>query len=207
VTSWSVLLLGIGLGLRHATDADHVVVVSALVQREPGIGRATRVAALWGLGHTATFLGLGLLVVLFGVRIPVAFERFVDLAVGVMLVGFGVRHLARTRAMVPVIANATTAGSGSDVRPLVIGCVHGLAGSAAIALLAATTIAAPTLAATYLVLFGLGTILGMVALTAVIARPIGWAMQRGGGVQRVATVLAALLSMLLGATILVEHLR
>ncbi len=56
MTGLSVLLLGVGLGLRHATDADHVVVVSALVQREPGIWRAARVAALWGLGHSAAFL-------------------------------------------------------------------------------------------------------------------------------------------------------
>lgn len=56
----SVLLLGIGLGLRHAIDTDHVVVVSALVQREHGVWRAARIAALWGAGHTIALLSMGL---------------------------------------------------------------------------------------------------------------------------------------------------
>jgi hypothetical protein len=70
MTGLSVLLLGVGLGLRHATDADHVSVVSALVQREPGVWRAARIAALRGPGLTVAFLALGLLIVLAEVRSP-----------------------------------------------------------------------------------------------------------------------------------------
>jgi len=203
MTGLSVLLLGIGLGLRHATDADHVVVVSALVQREPGIWRAVRVAALWGAGHTAAFLGLGLLIVLAEVRIPATFEPLVELLVGVMLIGFGMWHLARNRSEShPSAAPSSVA----YVRPVLIGLVHGLAGSAGIALLAATTITSRALAAAYLGLFGLGTIVGMVALTVVISRPISWTMQRGGRVKQAVTILAALLSMGLGAAIVVSNL-
>jgi len=203
MTGLSVLLLGIGLGLRHATDADHVVVVSALVQREPGIWRAVRVAALWGAGHTAAFLGLGLLIVLAEVRIPATFEPLVELLVGVMLIGFGMWHLARNRSeSQPSAAPSSVA----YVRPVLIGLVHGLAGSAGIALLAATTITSRPLAAAYLGLFGLGTIVGMVALTVVISRPISWTMQRGGRVKQAVTILAALLSMGLGAAIVVSNL-
>jgi hypothetical protein len=205
LNGWSILLLGIGLGLRHATDADHVVVVSALLQREPGVWRAVRVAALWSAGHTAAFLGLGLLVVLAGVRLPVAFERVVEVLVATMLIGFGVWHLARNRARSS--GDATVVASSAYARPVVIGVVHGLAGSAGIALLAATTITSRALAATYLALFGLGTILGMVALTLVISRPIGWTMRQGDRLRKVVTIFSALLSVGLGAVLLFRALQ
>ncbi|WP_437605396.1 hypothetical protein WMF20_30285 [Sorangium sp. So ce834] len=176
MTGWSVLLLGLGLGLRHATDADHLVVVSTLVQREPGIARAARIAALWGAGHTATFLGLGLLVVLAELRLPPVFERITEVIVGAMLLGLGLWHLARSRTSTRVSrAPATT-----HARPVVAGLVHGLAGSAGIALLAATPIPSRALAVAYLGLIALGTVVGMVALTVAMARPIGWTMQREG---------------------------
>lgn len=203
MTELYVLWLGVGLGLRHATDADHVVVVSALVQREPGVWRAARVAALWGAGHTAAFLGLGLLVVLTGVRIPSAFENLAELLVASMLIGFGVWHFGRSR-MPAKIAAETPRHKGPSVRPVLIGLVHGLAGSAGIALLTATTIAPRVLAAAHLVLFGLGTVLGMVALTVVMSKPIGWTVRREGPLKNAVTLVAALLSMALGVAILVR---
>jgi len=195
-----MLLLGVGLGLRHATDADHVVVVTALVQREPGIWRAARVAVLWGLGHSAAFFGLGLLIVLADVRIPATFDRGMDLLVALMLVGFGVWHLARSRSERTEVT--ARKGVSCDSRPVLIGVVHGLAGSTAIALLAITTIPSPTLAVLYLALFALGTVLGMVALTLVMSQPISWSMRRQGFLRQGITVLAALLSVGLGAAIL-----
>lgn len=201
MTGLSALLVGIGLGLRHATDADHVVVIAGLVQRERGIWRAARLAVLWGIGHTATLLGLGLLIVLAEFRVPSAFERIAELLVAAMLIGFGVWHLARHHFDdEPTAAPPSTAYA----RPLLIGLVHGLAGSAGIALLAATAIPSRALAVAYLSLFGLGTILGMVLLTVLISRPISWTMRRGGRLRRVLTVSAALLSIGLGVAILVE---
>lgn len=202
MTGLSVLLLGIGLGLRHATDADHVVVVSALVQREPGAWRAARIAALWGAGHTIAFLALGLLIVLAEVRIPEAFERGAELLVALMLIGFGIWHIARSRGTGPA-GNAPSV-AGASARPLVIGVVHGLAGSAGIALLAATTIGSRPLAAAYLGLVALGTVIGMVALTVVMSRPISWTMRREGRLRSAITVIAAMLSIGLGLTVLVR---
>jgi hypothetical protein len=136
MTGLSVLLLGIGLGLRHATDADHVVVVSALVQREPGVWRAARIAALWGAGHTVAFLALGLFIVLAEVRIPEGFEHIAELLVALMLIGFGIWHLVRNFGA--GAGETAPSVTGASAWPLVIGVVHGLAGSAGIALLAAT---------------------------------------------------------------------
>jgi nickel/cobalt exporter len=202
MTGLSVLLLGIGVGLRHAIDADHVVVVSALVQREPGVWRAARIAALWGAGHTIAFLALGFLIVLAEVRIPEAFERGAELLVALMLIGFGLWHLVQSRAMGPGATAPSVAGE--SVRPLVIGLVHGLAGSAGVALLAATTIGSRSLAAAYLGLVALGTVIGMVALTIVMSRPISWTMRREGYLRRAITVVAAMLSIGLGLTVLLR---
>jgi hypothetical protein len=202
MTGLSVLLLGIGLGLRHATDADHVVVVSALVQREPGVWRAARIAALWGAGHTVAFLALGLLIVLAEVRIPEAFERGAELLVALMLIGFGIWHLVRSRG--PNDGESVPSVAGASARPLVIGLVHGLAGSAGIALLAATTIGSRPLAVAYLALVALGTVIGMVALTVLMSRPISWMMRREGRLRSAITVLAAMLSIGLGLAVLVR---
>lgn len=202
MTGLSVLLLGIGLGLRHATDADHVVVVSALVQREPGVWRAARIAALWGAGHTVAFLALGLLIVLAEVRIPEAFERGAELLVALMLIGFGIWHLVRSRGM--GLGEAVPAVTGASARPLVIGLIHGLAGSAGIALLAATTIDSRPLAVAYLGLVALGTVIGMVALTVVMSRPISWTMRREGRLRSAIIGIAAMLSIGLGLTVLVQ---
>jgi len=202
MTGLSVLLLGIGLGLRHATDADHVLVVSALVQREPGVLRAARIAALWGAGHTVAFLALGLLIVLAEVRIPEAFERGAELLVALMLVGFGIWHLVRSRGTNGGAVQSSVAGASA--RPLAIGLVHGLAGSAGIALLAATTIGSRPLAVAYLGLVALGTVIGMVALTVLMSRPISWTMRREGRLRSAITVLAAMLSIGLGLAVLVR---
>ncbi len=199
MTGLSVLILGIGLGLRHATDADHVVVVSVLVQRESGTWRAARIAALWGAGHTVAFLALGLAIVLAGVRIPAAFERGAELLVAMMLIGFGVWHLARSRG--PARRDTT---ASTSARPLMIGLVHGLAGSAGIALLAASTIESRALAVAYLTLVALGTVLGMVVLTVVMSRPISWTMRREGRLRDVIAIFAALLSMTLGLVVLIR---
>jgi nickel/cobalt transporter (NicO) family protein len=204
MTALSVLLLGIGLGIRHATDADHVVVVSALVQREPGVWRAARIAALWGAGHTVAFLALGLLIVLAEVRIPEAIERGAELLVALMLIGFGIWHLVCTQGTdrgesVPSVAS-------TSVRPLLIGLVHGLAGSAGIALLAATTIASRPLAVAYLGVVAVGTVIGMVALTVLMSRPIAWTMSGEGRLRNSIAVVAALLSMGLGAAVLMRNL-
>jgi nickel/cobalt transporter (NicO) family protein len=187
----SVLLLGVGLGLRHATDADHVVVVSTLLQREPGVGRAARVAALWGLGHTLTFFGIGLLVVLAELRMPRSLEHGAELAVAAMLVGLGLVHLLRKRPK----------AGAAYARPVAVGLVHGLAGSASIALIAATTIPSRAAATAYLSLFGAGTVAGMVLLTVVLSWPIAWAARAGGALQRTVTAASALLSIGLGLVI------
>ena len=199
MTFLASLLLGFGLGLRHATDADHVVVLAGLVQRERGLASAARVAVAWGLGHGLTFFGVGFAIVLLGLRIPVAFEPAMELVVAAMLVAMGAWHIARARGA------SLPAGPRPPVaRPLVVGLVHGLAGSAPIALMALATMPSRAAAAGFLALFAVGTVLGMAAFTALLAKPLGWVASRPG-LERAARVGAGALSVLLGVAMGLER--
>jgi nickel/cobalt exporter len=193
MSSWSLLLVGVGLGLRHATDADHVLVVAGLVEREPNAWRAARVAALWGAGHTVTFLALGLLVILAGFEPSEDLERWTEGLVGLTLLSLGGAQLVR-RARPPE-GGVERSGSAS---PVAFGLLHGLAGSAGVAVATTTTIGSRALAAAYLALVATGTVVGMVALTFALAGPLRDALQRRARLLRAATLATALLSIALG---------
>lgn len=196
-----MLLVGIGLGLRHALDADHVVVVSTLLERERSAWRAARIAASWGAGHTAAFLGLGLLIVHFGVQLPELFEQLAELLVALMLLYLGVGHLRRPERQEPPRPLSAAVAVG---RPLLVGVVHGFAGSAGIALMVASTMSSRLLASAYLVLFGLGTITGMILLTVLLSRALAWSEQWRGQLGGAVASAAAWLSVGLGLVILVS---
>ena len=220
----AIVLLGFFLGMRHATDPDHVVAVSTIVARHRQRGGAAVIGALWGLGHTLTILVVGGGIILLGWVIPPRVGLSLELAVGGMLIVLGLRNLSGIRGAATV--GATHRGhdhSGVHVhphahgdyvhthrhrhdpeshphtpeqtplarldrrlgslglyqvaRPVVVGIVHGLAGSAAVALLVLAAIRDPIWSILYLLVFGLGTIAGMMLVTAAIA----WPLARIGG--------------------------
>lgn len=187
--AWA-LLLGLGLGLRHALDADHVAAIGTLLHREASAGRAARLAALWGLGHSLTFLTIGLLVVVAGIRVPPHFERVSEGVIAAMLVVLGIGALVRLRS--------GRAGPVSGLRPLLIGVVHGLAGSAGVAILALTTIRSTVGAVGYLTLFGIGTVAGMMLLTILLSVPLGFSLRARDDLGRIAVMAAGVLSVVLG---------
>lgn len=191
MSAHAVLLLGLGLGLRHALDADHLVVVATLLQREPGVLRAARVAALWGAGHTVALGTIGLLVVLAGVHVPAGAERVAEALVGLMLIAIGLWHGLRPTGPAP-------RGRAVYARPLAAGVVHGLGGSAGVALLALTTIGSRGAAVAWLALFAVGTVVGMVGLTLLVARPLAWTVGREGGARRVLATGSAAIAVVLG---------
>jgi high-affinity nickel-transport protein len=162
------LLLGVVLGMRHATDADHVVAVSTIVTRRPGLSGALRVGALWGIGHTLALLLAGGAIVVAGVAVPPNLALALELCVAAMLIALGAWNLR---------SGARDDDASSARRPLLIGAVHGLAGSAAVALLVVAARPEPGWALGYLLLFGVGTIGGMMGVTAAVAAPV--ALSRG----------------------------
>jgi len=202
---FAILILSFLLGMRHATDPDHVVAITTIVTRQRGIAKAGLIGILWGLGHTFTIFVVGTMIILFQVTIPPRVGLSMELTVAAMLILLGVLNLTGTlrwlqENLAPNLRLLATDRVRSDsavksesptpklrlaaifkglgrfnvLRPLVIGIVHGLAGSAAVALLVMTTIHNPWWAIAYLLLFGIGTIAGMMLITALLAMPFAF---------------------------------
>jgi high-affinity nickel permease len=212
----SILAVGFFLGMRHATDADHVIAVTTIVSRQSSVRRAALTGVVWGLGHTLTILAVGSAIILFGLVIPPRIGLTMEFSVGLMLIVLGTLNLRGVLRVAETFSPEqkvhSHAHSHGDyvhthahahepeahphsleqtplarldralgrvsfypfLRPLAIGVVHGLAGSAAVALLVLTTIRNPAWAVFYLLVFGLGTIAGMTLITAAIAVPFSY---------------------------------
>ena len=183
----TAIALGALLGLRHATDADHVVAVTAIVSRERSLRRAAGIGALWGIGHTLTLLVVGGAIVTFRLVIPTRLGLALEFGVALTLIVLGFSNL-RARDDAPRAA----------VRPFLVGLVHGLAGSAAVALLVLATIRGTFEALVYLFVFGLGTIIGMMAVTMLLAVPTLYAGARVTRFQSGIRVAAGALSIAFG---------
>lgn len=150
------------LGMRHATDPDHIVAVSTIVTRERSVKKAAGIGALWGIGHTITLLIVGGAIIGFKVAMNARLGLSLELCVAIMLIVLGLLNLFNVRARTSDV---------SASRPFLVGVVHGLAGSAGAALLIVPLIDDPRWAALYLLTFGLGTIVGMALVTLTIAFP------------------------------------
>lgn len=210
MTLLSILLLGFFLGMRHATDSDHVIAVTTIVSRQRKIGEAALTGIFWGIGHSVTLLVIGGVIILFGVVIPVRLGMSLEFCVALMLILLGAINLRASFGRLRIRGQhehvhqhgdyvhthghdhgAGGHGHAEDsvppaqldqrfgrlrfyrvIRPVVIGIVHGLAGSAAVALLVLPIIRNPVWAMAYLFIFGVGTIAGMMLITAAIAVPV-----------------------------------
>jgi hypothetical protein len=219
----SFLFLGFFLGMRHATDADHVVAIATIVSRERSMAGSALIGAAWGVGHTITVMAVGGAIIVFGVVIPPQLGLSMEFAVGIMLVVLGVltltgmgRAVGAAHAGVPgahaldlhehlhahgdyvhrhphghspgahghaeahtPLARLDRSGLGRIafyqwLRPFAVGLVHGLAGSAAVALMVLSIIREPVAALGYLLLFGLGTIVGMMLITLILSAPFAF---------------------------------
>jgi hypothetical protein len=205
------------MGMRHATDPDHVIAVTTIVSRQQRLSTTSRIGVVWGLGHTLTVLAVGSLIIVFKIAIPPRLGLAMEFAVAVVLILLGVGAVAGlTRRILGRICRATSVankaigysrvhfdGESSHRHPYVhlgshdpaqrpvlegavakrfalrhplfrafiVGLVHGLAGSAAIALLVLSAIPEPLWATVYLVIFCFGTIVGMGLITTAIAAP------------------------------------
>ena len=208
-----IVALGFVLGMRHATDADHVVAVTTIVSRQRGLRAAVFTGLWWGVGHSLTVTAVGLAIILFNVTIPERVGLGMELAVGVMLVILGLLNMAAFRPstwgrlaaesadvhshahshgdyvhvhphghapdvhphrpektpLANLDARFARSGLYLTLRPVVIGVVHGLAGSAAVTLLIVAAVREPAWAVAYLLVFGLGTVAGMMLVTFALA--------------------------------------
>ena len=176
--------------MRHATDADHIVAVSTIVNGEQKLLRSSRVGLMWGLGHTLTIVIAGGAIILFKVAFTPKVGLSMELCVALMLMVLGYLNLTNRSP----VADATP-----QVRPFVVGAVHGMAGSAAAVLLIIPLISDPAWALLYLGVFGAGTILGMTLVTVAIAAPAIYAGDRMAGLHRGIRLASGGVSLLFGA--------
>jgi high-affinity nickel-transport protein len=186
-SSLGAIALGFVFGLQHATDADHVVAVASIVSRTGRFASGALVGAFWGLGHTVTIAAAGMAIVLFNVTVTPRAGLSMELAVAFMLMALGVARILRLMRGREETPGQALDGHGHDgpgfwlvlrtlgpaqaARSILTGLVHGLAGSAAVALLVLSTVRSPYGAVMYLLVFGLGTIAGMTAITALLSVP------------------------------------
>ena len=198
----SVLGLGLLIGMQHALEADHVAAVSSVVSRRKGIRNISWHGAVWGIGHTLTLLVVAGTCILLRTSLDEKIAERLELAVGVMLVVLGANVLWRLwRDRIHFGAHLHADGTrhmhahshkhdaahghnhsahnhdhhtGMPWRTLLVGSMHGMAGSAALVVLAASSIDSPWAGLAYVLLFGLGSVIGMAALSAVIAVPLTW---------------------------------
>lgn len=195
LSALGLALFGFLLGVRHAVDPDHVVAVTAIASGQRSVRRATFIGGLWGVGHTLTILVVGGAIILFRITIPPRLGLAFEFAVGIVLIVLGLANLLSRRDR-PTSPRAA--------RPLVVGMVHGLAGSAAVALLVLAAVRDPRWALGYLLLFGIGTIVGMMAVTTAIAVPATLAAGRMASVRRYLVLASGAASVIFGVAIAVE---
>jgi high-affinity nickel-transport protein len=178
------------LGMRHATDADHIVAVTTIVNRERRPWRSSRIGLMWGLGHTLTIFVVGGAIILFKLAFTPRLGLSMEFCVALMLMVLGYLNLT-TRGPIT--------GAAPQLRPFLVGVVHGMAGSAAATLLILPFIDSAAWAVLYLGVFGLGTIAGMMMVTVAIAAPAIFAGDRLGGLQRGMRVASGAVSLAFGA--------
>lgn len=177
------------LGMRHATDPDHIVAVTTIVSRERSVVKAAGIGAVWGIGHTITLLLVGGAIIAFKVAFNARLGLSLELSVAIMLIVLGLLNIFDVRASTRRI---------SASRPFVVGIVHGLAGSAGAALLIVPLIDDPRWAALYLLTFGLGTIVGMAFITLTIALPSLLATAHLPSLQRSLRIASGAVSLVFG---------
>ena len=224
----SFIALGFVLGLKHAIEADHLAAVSTIASERRSLLNSSLVGALWGVGHTISLMIAGIAVILLHYKISERTSQALEFCVGVMLVGLGVNALIKLARgghvhihvhehgghlhAHPHIHESQTDndephthhGLQLSVRPLLIGMVHGMAGSAALMLLVLATISSPVAGLLYIVVFGVGSIGGMMVMSTLFALPARFTLNRFTQVNFALRGLAGLFSLSFGLFMVYE---
>ncbi len=203
---WTTLALGFVMGLRHALDADHLAAVSTFVSEQRSPWRSSLIGAFWGAGHTVALLVFGGAVAVFRIALTPRLSQFLEFLVGCVLVFLGVNvllgllkgqklhaHRHEHDGVVHThlhfhLGDAEHAHEHHVLRlggrPFVVGVVHGLAGTAAVMLLVVGAIPSLFLGIVYILVFGLGSIGGMMAMSLLMSVPLALAAPRLRVVER-----------------------
>ncbi len=223
----AILGLGFLIGLKHATEADHLAAVSTIVTERRSLLGSAIVGGVWGLGHTISLVVVGIFVLLLNFQVSEQTERTLEFGVGVMLVLLGLNvlrklfqggklhfhaheHGARVHAHPHLHETGeknqphTHHGLAFSPRALIVGMVHGLAGSAALMLLVLPTIESRPLGLLYIIVFGIGSIGGMMLMSFLVALPFTLTAFRFNRFNHILQSVAGLVSIGLGLYIIYE---
>lgn len=224
ISTLSVLLIGFMLGLQHAIEADHLAAVSTIVSEKSSLWSASIVGGFWGVGHTISLFVVGALVILLKLQISEAVEAKLEALVGGMLVLLGLNairklfsanavhvhkhdHGEREHLHIHSHANQREASHHRvSPRSIFIGMVHGLAGSASLMLLVVPTIESPLVALMYIMIFGIGSIGGMMLMSLLMGLPVHFTATRFKLLNGVIRSGAGIFSLGLGISILYQKL-
>ncbi len=225
LSTFSILVFGFLLGLKHATEADHLAAVSTIVSEKKNLFASSIVGGLWGVGHTISLLVVGLVVIFLKLQISEQLEAKLEAGVGIMLVLLGLnalRNLYLTKdAHVHTHEHeghkhlhTHTHGEKTEEkwhhnlspRSVIIGMIHGLAGSAALMLLVVPQIKSSFLAIIYIVIFGVGSIGGMMLMSFIVGLPFHFTANNFVSMNKAIRFIAAVFSFGLGLSIIYEKL-
>jgi nickel/cobalt exporter len=224
--AFAVLGLGLVFGLKHATEVDHVVAVTTIVSEQRSVWRAAVVGGLWGAGHTASLVVVGIVVLTLRVAVPEGVAGWLEFGVALMIIALGVNAVARAlrgradahlhRHRHGVVEHAhvhfhepnagrtegdaghTHAVTRIGLKPVLVGAMHGLAGSAALTLLVLAQIDSATLGLLYLTVFGAGSVVGMMLMSGLVGLPFALGARRLGGLSYGLQVAVGALSIAFG---------
>lgn len=221
------LAFGFAIGLLHAMEGDHMAAVATLVSKNRKLSKASLLGAFWGLGHILTLFGAGLAVLLLAINIPEKLALGLEFGVGIMLIVLGL-SVIRTVKSNRFIDSFFAVFSRKHVHPhehgdkihvhqhshdrehshshksIIIGMVHGLAGSGALMLVVLSTVDSVMDGLVYIVLFGIGSIVGMLAISTAIGLPFVLTAGKFANLNRYIRAGAATVSILLGLSIMYE---
>lgn len=225
LSTFSVLAIGFALGLQHATEADHLAAVSTIVSEKKNLFTASIVGGLWGIGHTISLFAVGVLVIFLKLQISESLEAKLEACVGAMLVLLGLialrklfqasrihvhthEHAGHLHTHIHAHHSETANEPHHRLSPrsVLIGMIHGLAGSAALMLLVVPTIPSPAIALLYILIFGIGSIGGMMAMSFLIGLPFHLTAGRFDLLNKGIRLVAGIFSLGLGASIIYEKL-
>lgn len=228
----TLLGLGFALGMRHALEADHAAAVASLALRSRSLSHTIRQGLAWGIGHTLTLLLFSSVVLILGLVIPEQFAEALECAVGVMLIGLGFdvlrrmwkerihfhihqhpdepphfhAHAHHTReSHAAPMAHRHVHPSGFPYRALLVGLMHGMAGSAALIVLTLQTVISPADAISYILMFGLGSTLGMGLFSLVMAIPLWYSPHSLTWLHQGFQTCVGILTALLGFFVIYQH--
>ncbi len=206
------LILGFLLGIRHAFEADHLIAVTTMVTENRNALKAALIGTFWGIGHTTTLFLVGLLVLVFKLTITKELSTIFESLVGVMLVLLGIKVLTSIRDTVHVhphihqgVEHIHLHVHGSDTkshpphqRSFLVGALHGIAGSGTLMILILSTIRSLSGGIFYILLFGLGSIIGMTAMSFVVGLPFVFSTGKFVGIDRYLKSIAGIVSIIFG---------